>query len=128
MLVYDSSLWQDLVFRLSAAEPAVYDAVVALSAVNQDVVKLGCRVWSLQTEVELLRDYGVLQPEQQRLLSCLNQYGIFLNAFRTGPLYVRLAQQEAGSPYDAVHATDPDACAEVLSPYPLSSGTKTTDT
>ncbi|KAE8165699.1 hypothetical protein BDV40DRAFT_59272 [Aspergillus tamarii] len=50
--------------------------------------------WSLQTEAELLRDYGLLQPKQQRLLSCLNQYGNFLIAFRGGARYVQLAEQE----------------------------------
>ncbi|KAE8332783.1 hypothetical protein BDV39DRAFT_199781 [Aspergillus sergii] len=81
--------------------------------------------WSLQTEVELLRDYGVLQPKQQRLLSCQNQYDIFLNAFRRGPLYIRLAQQKQRA-VDMMR--DPDPCAEASSPYPVSSGTKTTDT
>ncbi|KAL4780088.1 hypothetical protein BJX76DRAFT_361149 [Aspergillus varians] len=38
---YDSSLWQKLVLQLSATEPAVFHAVVALSAVNQDMENHG---------------------------------------------------------------------------------------
>ncbi|GLB07212.1 hypothetical protein AtubIFM57258_002540 [Aspergillus tubingensis] len=38
---FDSSLWQKLVLQLSHAEPAVYHAAVALSAVHQDAEKKG---------------------------------------------------------------------------------------
>ncbi|RDW65632.1 Zn(II)2Cys6 transcription factor [Aspergillus mulundensis] len=38
---YDSPLWQSLVFQMCCTEPAVYHAVVALSAVNQDLERYG---------------------------------------------------------------------------------------
>ncbi|KAL3484906.1 hypothetical protein BJX62DRAFT_229923 [Aspergillus germanicus] len=38
---YDSSLWQKLVLQMCYSEPAVYHAVVALSAINQDLEKNG---------------------------------------------------------------------------------------
>ncbi|GLA28580.1 transcriptional regulator family: Fungal Specific TF [Aspergillus niger] len=38
---FDSSLWQKLVLQLSHAEPAVYHAAVALSAIHQDAEKKG---------------------------------------------------------------------------------------
>ncbi|KAJ0414243.1 C6 zinc finger domain protein [Aspergillus carlsbadensis] len=38
---YDSSLWQKLVLQMCYSEPAVYHAVVALSAINQDLEKHG---------------------------------------------------------------------------------------
>ncbi|RAL04838.1 Zn(II)2Cys6 transcription factor [Aspergillus ibericus CBS 121593] len=38
---FDSSLWQKLVLQMSHAEPAVYHAVVALSAIHQDSEKRG---------------------------------------------------------------------------------------
>ncbi|PYI01248.1 C6 zinc finger domain protein [Aspergillus sclerotiicarbonarius CBS 121057] len=38
---FDSSLWQKLVLQMSHAEPAVYHAVVALSALHQDSEKRG---------------------------------------------------------------------------------------
>ncbi|PWY90321.1 C6 zinc finger domain protein [Aspergillus sclerotioniger CBS 115572] len=38
---FDSSLWQKLVLQMSHAEPAVYHAVVALSAIHQDSDKRG---------------------------------------------------------------------------------------
>ncbi|RAK85514.1 C6 zinc finger domain protein [Aspergillus costaricaensis CBS 115574] len=38
---FDSSLWQKLLIQLSHAEPAVYHAAVALSAVHQDAEKKG---------------------------------------------------------------------------------------
>ncbi|KAL3480937.1 hypothetical protein BJX99DRAFT_219849 [Aspergillus californicus] len=41
---YDSSLWQKTVLHMCGTEPAVYHAVVALSAVNQDLERYGIPV------------------------------------------------------------------------------------
>ncbi|KAL4894675.1 hypothetical protein BDV59DRAFT_212020 [Aspergillus ambiguus] len=41
---YDSWLWQNLVLQMSSSEPAVYHAVVALSAVTQDLERHGVPV------------------------------------------------------------------------------------
>ncbi|RAL08747.1 Zn(II)2Cys6 transcription factor [Aspergillus homomorphus CBS 101889] len=40
--LYDSFLWQQVIFRLCCKEPAVYHAVVALGAVNQANELTGC--------------------------------------------------------------------------------------
>lgn len=39
--IFDSALWQELILRASISEPAVYHAVVSLSAVHQDSEKYG---------------------------------------------------------------------------------------
>lgn len=39
--IFDSPLWQELILRTSISEPAVYHAVVSLSAVHQDSEKYG---------------------------------------------------------------------------------------
>ncbi|BCS24406.1 Zn(II)2Cys6 transcription factor [Aspergillus puulaauensis] len=39
--IFDSPLWQELILRASISEPAVYHAVVSLSAVHQDIEKYG---------------------------------------------------------------------------------------
>ncbi|PWY67072.1 hypothetical protein BO94DRAFT_628928 [Aspergillus sclerotioniger CBS 115572] len=53
----------------------VQQARQILHSVVPTVFLLLERCWSL-TDVELLNQYPVLQPQQQRLLSCLNQFGV----------------------------------------------------
>ncbi|KAL5344000.1 hypothetical protein BJX70DRAFT_385238 [Aspergillus crustosus] len=64
----DSSLWQKLVLQMSCTEPAVYHAVVALSAVNQDLERHGIprpgtnpdSTWHRFALEQSMRSFGLL--------------------------------------------------------------------
>ncbi|KAL4963417.1 Zn(II)2Cys6 transcription factor [Aspergillus stella-maris] len=85
---YDSSLWQKLVLQMCSTEPAVYHAVVALSAVNQDLERNGIPMpgtntgssWQRFALEQSIRSFGLLnrrhilqdpQLRQVLLVSCL---------------------------------------------------------
>ncbi|KAL4908662.1 hypothetical protein BDW74DRAFT_188561 [Aspergillus multicolor] len=69
---YDSSLWEKLVFQMCSVEPAVYHAVVALSAVNQDLEQYGIPMpgsdtnssWHRFALEQCLRSFGFLNQRQ----------------------------------------------------------------
>ncbi|KAL6230326.1 hypothetical protein BDW75DRAFT_223078 [Aspergillus navahoensis] len=64
----DSSLWHELVFHMCCTEPAVYHAVVALSAVNQDLERHGIPMpgtdssssWHQFALEQCMRSFGLL--------------------------------------------------------------------
>ncbi|KAL4999921.1 hypothetical protein BDV10DRAFT_163569 [Aspergillus recurvatus] len=69
---YDSSLWRKLVFQMCCTEPAVYHAVVALSAVNQDLERHGIPMpgtdsdssWHRFALEQCMRSFGLLNKRQ----------------------------------------------------------------
>ncbi|KAL4985891.1 hypothetical protein BDW68DRAFT_179252 [Aspergillus falconensis] len=69
---YDSSLWSKLVFQMCCTEPAVYHAVVALSAVNQDLERHGIPMpgsdsdssWHRFALEQCMRSFGLLNKRQ----------------------------------------------------------------
>ncbi|KAL2807794.1 hypothetical protein BJX63DRAFT_60644 [Aspergillus granulosus] len=69
---YDSSLWQELVLQMCYSEPAVYHAVAALSAVNQDLEMNGIprpggdlgSTWHGFALEQCARSFGLLSKRQ----------------------------------------------------------------
>ncbi|KAL4876980.1 hypothetical protein BJY04DRAFT_231138 [Aspergillus karnatakaensis] len=65
---YDSSLWQKLILQMSCTEPAVYHAVVALSAINQHLERDGIPIpgsnaestWYRFALEQSMRSFGLL--------------------------------------------------------------------
>ncbi|PYH84636.1 hypothetical protein BO82DRAFT_429966 [Aspergillus uvarum CBS 121591] len=71
---YDSSLWQQVIFRLCYQEPAIYHAVVALGAVNQANEIAGCIPRPGQSTVHLQNTWYQFALEQSaRAITLLNR-------------------------------------------------------